>query len=97
MKIRPFTRLFLTVAGQLTLIMNGRLISNQLFFDCSGFGGSSHLFDGPELPLKPGTGAGFFLPFGNQPQTLNGMSPFAAASSQHRTVTAAIAGSALIW
>jgi hypothetical protein len=33
----------LALARQLTLIMIGRLISNQLFFDCSGFGGSSHL------------------------------------------------------
>jgi hypothetical protein len=27
--------------------------------------------DGPELPLKPGTGAGFFLPYGDQPASLN--------------------------
>ncbi len=32
----------LTMARQLTWIMNGRLISNQLSFACSGYGGSSH-------------------------------------------------------
>ena len=33
---------FLTMARQLTWIMNGCSISNQLSFACSGYGGSSH-------------------------------------------------------
>jgi hypothetical protein len=51
----------------------------------------------PELPLKPGTGAGFFLLYGGQPSALNNMSPIAAASSHHSIITAAIAKSASIW
>ena len=41
--------------------------------------------DGPELPLKPGTGAGFFLPYGDQPASLNEHPQTGSFSGRQRT------------